>query len=147
MAGRASRPATVAAGFNLRLVKIMGLRTGKIILGLALIFLLGVVGPVAAQTTKTFTGKISEIAKGTELDIAKTGSFYTLRLEEFPKIHFRISPEDAVRFGVVDATGTTGILTPNKTKGLGWQVKVTCDANKTGPVDAPSYKVISLKRL
>ncbi len=125
----------------------MATRNGKIILGLALIFLLGVVGPVSGQTTKTFTGKITEIAKGSELNIAKTDIFYTLRLEEFSKIHFRVSPEDAVRFGVVDATGTSGVLTPKKSKGLGWKVKITCDANKTGPTDAPSYRVISLERL
>lgn len=119
----------------------------KIILGLALVFLLGVVGPVSGQTTKSFTGKITEIAKGTELDLNKKGSFYTLRLEEHPKIQFRVSPDDAVRFGVVDATGTSGVLTPKKSKGLGWKVKVTCDANKTGPPDTPSYKVISLERL
>ncbi len=53
-------------------------RNNKIILGLALVFLLGVVGPVAGQTTKTFTGKISEIAKGSELDIAKHGDFLYL---------------------------------------------------------------------
>jgi hypothetical protein len=125
----------------------MKTRKNKIILGLALIFLLGVVGPVSGQATKTFTGKIIEIAKGTELDLNKKGSFYTLRLEEHPKIQFRVAPDDAVRFGVVDATGTSGVLTPKKSKGLGWKVKVTCDANKTGPLDAPSYKVISLERL
>ena len=125
----------------------MKTRKNKIILGLALVFLLGAVGPVSGQATKTFTGKISEIAKGTELDIAKTDVFYTLRLEEYPKIRFRLTPQDAVRFGVVDATGTSGVLTPKKSKGLGWKVKITCDPNKTGPLDAPSYKVISLKRL
>jgi hypothetical protein len=125
----------------------MAMRHGKIILGLALVFLLGVVGPVSGQSTKTFTGKITEISKGSELNIAKTDIFYTLRLEEFPKIHFRLSPQDAVRFGVVDATGTSGVLTPKKSKGLGWKVKIACDPNKTGPLDAPSYKVISLERL
>jgi len=147
MVGRASAPAVIAAGCSLRLVKIMVMRNSKIILGLALVFLLGVVGPVSGQATKTFAGKISEIAKGTELDINKKDTFYTLRLEEHPKISFRLSPEDAVRFGVVDATGTTGVLTPKKTKGLGWQVKLNCDPNKTGPLDAPVYKVISLQRL
>ena len=125
----------------------MVMRHSKIILGLALVFLLGVVGPVAGQATKIFTGKISEIAKGSELDIAKTDVFYTLRLEEYPKIRFRLTPQDAVRFGVVDATGTSGVLTPKKSKGLGWKVKITCDANKTGPLDAPSYKVTSVERL
>jgi hypothetical protein len=125
----------------------MKTRKNKIILGLALIFLLGIVGPVSGQATKTFTGKITEIAKGTELDLNKMASFYTLRLEEHPKIQFHLSPDDAVRFGVVDATGTSGVLTPKKSKGLGWKVKIDCDANKTGPIDAPSYKVISLTRL
>lgn len=122
-------------------------RRSKIILGLALVFLLAAAGPVSGQATKTFTGKITEISKGSELDIAKTDIFYTLRLEEFPKIHFRLTPQDAVKFGVIDATGTSGVLTPKKSKGLGWKVKITCDPNKTGPLEAPSYKVISLERL
>jgi hypothetical protein len=125
----------------------MVMRHSKIILGLALVFLLGVVVPVAGQATKTFTGKISEIAKGSELDINKTDIFYIVKLEEYPKIKFRLTPEDAVRFGVVDATGTSGVLTPKKSKGLGWKAKITCDANKTGPLDAPSYKVTSVERL
>lgn len=125
----------------------MGIHKGKIVLGLALIFLVAMVGPGLGQATKTFTGKITEIAKGTELDLAKHGSFYTVRLEEYPKIAFRLSPEEAVRFGLIDPTGTTGVLTPKKTKGLGWKVKLNCDPNKTGPVDAPVYKVLSLVRL
>jgi len=123
------------------------MRRGKIILGLTLVFLMALVGAAAGQVTKTFTGTISEIAKGTELDVGQRGIFYVVRLEEHPKIHFRLSPEDAVRFGVIDATGTTGVLTPKKSKGLGWKVSLDCDPNKTGPLDAPSYKVISLKRL
>ena len=125
----------------------MVMRNSKIILGLALVFLLGLVGPVSGQAAKTFTGKITEISKGTELDLTKHGSFYTVRLEEYSKITFHLSPEDAVRFGVIDATGTSGVLTPKKSKGMGWKVKITCDPNKTGPVEAPSYKVTSLERL
>ena len=127
--------------------QIMATRKITIIVGLVLVLLLVDLGPISGQASKTFTGKISEITKGTELDINKKDTFYTLRLEEHPKISFRLSPEDAVRFGVVDATGTTGVLTPKKTKGLGWQVKLNCDPNKTGPLDAPVYKVISLQRL
>jgi hypothetical protein len=123
------------------------MRHGKIILGLTLVLLMVLVGAAAGQVTKTFTGKISEIAMGTELDVGQRGSFYVVRLEEHPKIHFRLSPEDAVRFGVIDATGTSGVLTPKKSTGLGWRVSLDCDPNKTGPIDAPSYKVISLKRL
>ena len=60
------------------------------------------------QTTKTFTGKITEIAKGTQLDIGKTDIFYTVRLEEYHKISFRLTPDDAVRFGVIDKAGISG---------------------------------------
>ncbi len=120
---------------------------GKIILGLALVFLIAGVGPGFAQATKTFTGKIAEIAKGTELDIGKREIFYTLRLDEYLNIRFRLSTEDAVRFGVVDATGTSGVLTPNKSKGLGWNVKLTCDPKNLGKIKTPVYQVTSLERL
>ena len=125
----------------------MVMRDSKIILGLALIFLLGIVGPVAGQATKTFTGKITEIAKGSELDIAKTDTFYIVKLEEYTKIKFRLTPEDAVKFGVVDATGTSGVLTPKKSKGMGWKVKLTCNAINLGDTKVPVYKVTSLEKL
>ncbi len=125
----------------------MAIRNSKIFLGLVLVFLLGVVGPVAGQTTKTFTGKIVEIAKGTELDIAKTEVFYLVKLEEHPKIKFRLTPEDAARFGVIDKAGPTGVVTPKMSKGLGWKVKLTCNANKFGELNAPVYKVVSVERL
>ncbi len=125
----------------------MANRQGKFILGLVLVFLLGVGGPVAGQTTKTFTGKIVEIAKGTELDIAKTEVFYTVKLEEHPKFKFRLTPEDAVKFGIIDKTGPTGVVTPKMSKGLGWKVKLTCNASSTGELKAPVYKVISVERL
>jgi hypothetical protein len=125
----------------------MATRNGKIILGLALIFLLGVVGPVSGQATKTFTGKITEIAKGSELNIAKTDVFYMVKLEEHAKIRFRLTPEDAVKFGVVDATGTSGVLTPKKSTGMGWKVKLTCNAINLGDSKVPVYKITSLERL
>ncbi len=123
------------------------MRRGKFILGVVLVVLLGAGAPVAGQTTKTFTGKIIEIAKGTELDIAKTEVFYLVRLEEHPKIKFRLTPEDAVKFGVIDQAGPTGVVTPKMSKGLGWKVKLTCNANKFGELNAPVYKVISVERL
>jgi hypothetical protein len=104
-------------------------------------------GAARAQETKTFTGKITEIARATELDLAKTGTFYVLRLEEHPNIEFRLSSKEAVRAGVIAAGGMTGILTPKQSKGLGWKVQLTCDANKTGPLKTPVYQVLSLEKL
>ena len=125
----------------------MAFRNGKIILSMALAFLLAGSGPVFGQATKTFTGKISEIARGTELDVDRHGNFYILRLEEYPQVSFRLSPEDAVRFGVIDPAGTTGLLTPKMSKGLGWKVKLTCEAKYTGKSESPTYLVIAVDRL
>jgi len=52
----------------------MATRKSKIILGLVLVLLLA--GAAYAQSGKTFTGKITEIAKGTELDLNKRDIFY-----------------------------------------------------------------------
>jgi len=125
----------------------MALRNGKIILSMALAFLLAGSGPVFGQSTKTFTGKISEIARGTELDVDRHGDFYILRLEEYPLVSFRLSPEDAVKFGVIDPTGTTGLLTPKMSKGLGWRVKLTCEARYIGRSESRTYLVLALERL
>jgi hypothetical protein len=123
------------------------MRKSKIILGLALILLLVDLGQIFGQASKTFTGKISEIAKGSELDINKKDTFYILRLDEYPKIKFRLTPEDAVRFGVIEGTGTSGVITPRMSKGLGWKVKLTCDPNNLGENKAPIYKVTALVKL
>ena len=104
---------------------------------LVLVLLLVDLGALFGQATKTFTGKISEISKGTELDINQHGTFYTLRLEEQPKISFRLSNADAVRFGVVDPTG---MLTPKKSKGLGWQVKLDCNPKNIGSHRCPGLQ-------
>ena len=48
---------------------------------------------------------------------------------------------------MIEAAGPTEVVTPKKSKGLGWKVKLTCDANKTGSLKIPVYKVISLERL
>ncbi len=125
----------------------MGIRNSKTILGLALVLLVAMVGPVSGQTTKTFTGKITEIARGSELDIAKTDIFYMIKLEEYPKVRFRLTPEDAARFGVIDKSGPTGVVTPKMSKGMGWKVKLTCNANNFGDFNVPVYKVTALERL
>ena len=119
----------------------------KALLALWLVLVIAWAGAAHGQASKIFTGKIQEIARGTQLDAVKKDTYYTLRIEDYPNIEFRIASEDAVRFGVVEATGPTGVATPKMSKGLGWKVKLTCDANKTGPLKTPVYKVISLVRL
>jgi len=125
----------------------MAFRNGKIILSMALAFLLAGSGPVFGQGTKTFTGKISEIAKGSELDIDKRDIFYTLRLAEYPGTLFRLTPEETVKSGVIEATGNTVVLTPRMSKGLGWKVKLTCEARYTGRAESPTYRVLAVERL
>ncbi len=122
-------------------------RKVKIIIALVLVLLFVDLGPTQPQVTKSFTGKITEIAQGKELDIAKHGVFIIVRLAEYPKISFRMTMEDAEKFGIIEAGGITGVLTPKKAKGMGWKVKMTCDAQKYGDIDNPTYKVISVMRL
>ena len=119
----------------------------KALLGLGLVLVIAWAGAAHGQVTKSFTGKITEIARGTQLDVGKKDTFYMLRIEDYPKIEFRLASEDAVRFGVIEAAGLTQVVTPKMSKGLGWKVKLTCDSNKTGSLKAPVYKVISLERL
>jgi hypothetical protein len=125
----------------------MGNRRIKALLGLWLVVVLAWAGAAHAQATKTFTGKIIEIARGTQLDIGKHDTFYVVRLEEYPTTEFRISSKDAVHFGVIDATGPTAVVTPKMSKGLGWKVKLACEDKNLGLVKTPIYKVISLERL
>jgi hypothetical protein len=125
----------------------MAARKIKLVIVMVLVLLLVDLAALCGQGTKTYTGKIREIAKGTELDVNQHGTFYILRLEGQPKISFRLSPQDAVRFGVIDPTGTTGLLTPKKSKGLGWQVELNCNPENIGSRDVPVYKVTSLVRV
>ena len=119
----------------------------KALLGLGLVLVIAWAGAAHGQASKPFTGKITEIARGTQLDIGKKDTFYILRLDDYPKIEFRLAPEDAVRFGVIEAAGPTAVVTPKQSKGLGWRVKLICDGKNLGLVKAPIYKVISLERL
>jgi hypothetical protein len=130
-------------------------RKFKFIIGLALALLLvdlGLTlaqygGPTLTQATKTFTGKITEIAVGTELDVAKYAKYYIVRLEEYPKIQFRFTLEDAERYGLVARGGPTGVVTPKMSKGIGWRVKLTCDPLYTGDIKNPTYRVTALQKL
>ncbi len=125
----------------------MTINKGKLTFLMVLVLWLALAGPLAGQTTKTFTGKITEIARGTELDIAKHDVFYVIKLEEYPKIKFRMTPEEAVKFGVIEQAGPTGLVTPKMSKGMGWKVKLTCNATNLGDFNVPVYRVTSLERL
>jgi hypothetical protein len=119
----------------------------KALLGLWLVLVITWAGAAHGQASTPFTGKITEIARGTQLDIGKKDTFYILRLADYPKTEFRLASEDAVRYGVIEAAGPTDVVTPKKSKGLGWRVKLICDGKNLGLVKAPIYKVISLERL
>ncbi len=125
----------------------MTINKGKLTILWAMVLLVALAAPTAGQTTKTFTGKITEIARGSELDIAKHDVFYVIKLEEYPKIKFRMTPEEAVRFGVIEQAGPTGLVTPKMSKGMGWKVKLTCNASNLGDFKVPVYRVTSLERL
>ncbi len=112
-----------------------------------LALLVGWVEVKNARGVKYFTGKITEIAKGSIMEPGQRGSFYLIRLDEYPNTGFRLSSEDAVRYGVVDATGPAGMVTPKMSKGLGWKVKLTCKGENLGLANAPIYQVTSLERL
>ena len=61
-------------------------------------------------------------------------------------------PQQSVDFAtergqLARTAGPAQVVTPKMSKGLGWKVKLTCDANKTGSLKTPVYKVISLERL
>jgi hypothetical protein len=130
-------------------------RKFRFIIGLALVLLLVEVGPTLGQyggptlgqASKTFTGKIAEIAMGTELDVGKYAKFYIVRLEEYPKLQFRLTLEDAERYGLVARGGPTAVVTPKMSKGIGWRVKLTCDPYYAGEMKTPTYRVISLQKL
>jgi hypothetical protein len=122
-------------------------RRNKALLGLGLILGIAWAGAVHGQATKSFTGKITEITRGTELDVGKKDTFYTLRLEDYPNTEFRLASEDALRFGIVAPGGLGQVVTSKMSKGVGWKVKLTCDAHKTGSFKLPVYRVISLVRL
>ena len=122
-------------------------RKNKLIIGLVLVLLLVDLGPIFGQASKIFTGKITEIAKGTELDINKRDTFYILRLDEYVNVQFRLSSEDAVRYGLIEQAGPTGVVTPKMSKGIGWRVKLTCNQGYAGNIKSPTYRVTSLVKL
>jgi hypothetical protein len=120
----------------------------KIISGLLLAILVaGVTTAYGKSSIITFTGKIQEIRKATSLDLGKSERFVTIKLDTKPHIEFRLSSDDAVRYGLIDAGSTSQVVLPKHNKGLGWTVKVTCSNEPIGPTDAPVYQVKSLERI
>ena len=129
-------------------------RKFRFIIGLALVLLLvevgpslGQYGPPPGQGTKTFTGKIAEIAMGSELDVAKYAKYYIVRLEEYPQTQFRFTFDDAERYGLVARGGLRDVVTPRMSKGIGWRVKLTCNPLYAGDIKNPTYLVTALEKL
>ena len=129
-------------------------RKFRFIIGLALVLLLVEVGPTLGQygtppgqATKTFIGKITEIAMGSELDVAKYAKYYIVRLEEYPQTQFRFTFDDAEKYGLVARGGPTGVVTPRMSKGIGWRVKLTCDPYYAGDIHTPTYRVVGFQKL
>jgi hypothetical protein len=108
--------------------------------------LAGALASSGAPAIATYTGKIQDIRMATALGPGKRGTFYTIKLDNQPKMEFRLSVDKAVHYGLVDATGPSMVVTPKMKKGLGWKVKLNCD-NPSGSLRAPVYRVRSLERL
>jgi len=118
----------------------------KIIPGLLLAILIAWVAAADGQTTVSFDGKIIEISKGTALAPGETGTFFIIRLDSKPKEEFRISREDAVKYGLIEA-GASGVLTLKQPKGLGWKVRLTCSKEVKPFSSITIYQVRSLERM
>ncbi len=105
------------------------------------------VSPAYAQTSGlTFTGTIKEIGTTVALGIGQTDTFLIIKLDNLPNAEFRISSaDDAVKFGLIEGPVPSTVVTPQKFKGYGWKVKLTCD-NK-GTARTPVYFVKSLERI
>jgi hypothetical protein len=110
-------------------------------------FFAGAPASYGAPAIATFTGKIQDIRKATALGLGKRETFYTIKLDSDPKPEFRLSEDDAVNYGVVDAAGPSMVVTPRMKKGLGWKVRLICDPDPSGSLSAPVYRVKSLIRL
>jgi len=102
--------------------------------------------PSKASTT-IFTGKITEINKSVALGLGKREHYLIIKLDSQVNASFRLSPEDAVRYGFIEETGPTQILTPKQTKALGWKVKLECDSAAEGALNRPVYRVKSLEKI
>ncbi len=103
--------------------------------------------PRSSSSAGVFTGKITSISKGSEMEPGRNESFYVVKLDSKPNAEFRLSPEQAVKYGVVAAAGNSAVVTPKDSKGLGWKVRLTCQGRPEGSLTAPVYQVKSLERI
>jgi hypothetical protein len=118
------------------------------ILSLCMVTMLaGTVLAALEQTSGlTFVGKIEELAiKTTMTPVGGMEKFLAIKLDSKPKMDFRVSLKDAASYGLIDRDHLSTVLTPDKIKGLGWKVRLTCDKKST--MSDPNYLVTNLKRL
>jgi hypothetical protein len=120
---------------------------GKIFITILLaICLTGIMAP-AAQASVTFKGKIDEIRKATALGLGERDVFFVIKLNTEPYKLFRMTPNDALSYGIIDQVGNSQIVTPKQAVGLGWKVKLDCDPNPEGALNRPVYRVKDLEKL
>jgi hypothetical protein len=120
----------------------------KIFLILAMVVAPAVTALAADQSTGLiFTGKIEELALKTSMltELGKAERYLSIKLDNKPKGDFRIKTKDAARFGLIENTEPSAVLTPGKVRGVGWKVRLTC--NKKLTLGEPIYLVTSLERL
>jgi hypothetical protein len=101
----------------------------------------------AALASVTFKGKIDEIRKANAMGLGDREVFFVIKLNSEPYKLFRMTPNDAVSYGIIDQVGNSQIVTPKQAKGLGWKVKLECDPNPEGALNRPVYRVKDLERL
>jgi hypothetical protein len=119
----------------------------KVILLFVLICAATVFAAAAQDSGLTFLGNIEEIStKTTMTPMGGMEKYLVLKLDSKPRIDFRVTGSDAARFGIIDSSQPSAVLTPDKIKGVGWKVRLTCNKSETlgGP---PIYLVTKLERL
>ncbi|MEW6386923.1 MAG: hypothetical protein AB1491_05335 [Thermodesulfobacteriota bacterium] len=117
----------------------------KVIPCLILFLALTVVAAAQPTTGLTFVGQIQEIGSKTGLAPGSSGEYLAIRLDTHPKLDFRLTAKDGLRYGLIDGSGTSAVLTPGRLKGLGWTVRLTCEKKTTS--SDPIYLVTRLERL
>lgn len=125
------------------------LMTKKIILFLILLALPVMALAGTEQTTGLiYLGKIEEIAVKSVISPVGMGSsqkYLSIKLDSNPKMDFRVTAADAVRFHLLDTDQPSAVMAPGRLKGQGWKVRLTCEKKTTA--GEPFYLVIRLDRL
>ena len=118
----------------------------KLMLQKFILFLVLLCAGTALAADEIFEGKIEEISSKTSLTMDTAEKFLALKLDSKPGMEFRITATDAVKFGLIDAKGTPAVFAPGRVKGLGWQVRLTCDRQSVLGGE-PLFFVKKLERL